>query len=338
MGRPAGRFTQHRRIDRLRTALEEHPQGLTLRQIAQALHVSTRSVRRYLDELEPELHVEAVSQGPGTAGLWRIRPGERTRTVALRRTQALGFIATKGVFEMLRGSALYDELSVAVQQLVPLVRRPTRGEARKRARTRQPQLEERFLFVPSPHRTYAQRGEDLDIVFHAMEHTVPISFHLTGGNKPLEVVLRPYGVLLSGGTIYCVGLDVSSDEMGAFALERMRTVRPREGETFTLPSNLDLASFVEGAFGVTRGLGPVPVLIEFDPSVAEELRGRKFHPTQRVATAADGRIRLSFSTGNLDEVARWVVGFGGSAQVLEPDELVERVRKKLRAALARYAR
>ena len=47
-GRPKGKFTQHRRIDRLRTLLEQHPKGMTLYELADALNVTARSMRRYL--------------------------------------------------------------------------------------------------------------------------------------------------------------------------------------------------------------------------------------------------------------------------------------------------
>ena len=52
VGRPEGRFTQHRRIDKLRELLESEPRGLTLEELARMLRVTQRSVRRYLFELD----------------------------------------------------------------------------------------------------------------------------------------------------------------------------------------------------------------------------------------------------------------------------------------------
>jgi predicted DNA-binding transcriptional regulator YafY len=40
--------------------------------------------------------------------------------------------------------------------------------------------------------------------------------------------------------------------------------------------------------------------------------------------------------GDMTELATWVLGFGETARVVEPPDLVERVRKELAGALALY--
>src|SRR3954451_6825647 len=100
-GRPTGRFTQHRRLDRLREVLENEPRGLTLEELAATLRVTERSVRRYLREFDGtkvdekfEL-LEFVETRKGGPLLWRIKPGERGRAVSLRRAQAYALLATR---------------------------------------------------------------------------------------------------------------------------------------------------------------------------------------------------------------------------------------------------
>ena len=66
VGRAKGKFTQSRRLDVLRSLLEGHPSGLTLEQMAESLHVSTRSVRRYLHELGLMTDVNSKQQ----LGVW----------------------------------------------------------------------------------------------------------------------------------------------------------------------------------------------------------------------------------------------------------------------------
>src|SRR5262249_32981923 len=102
-GRPVGHFTQYRRLDPLRTAIETPPGGLSLDALAGSLHVTTRSVRRYLEELARITPLESVPTSPGGPHLWRIKPTERGRALFLRRTQAYGLLATRAVFEPLRG-------------------------------------------------------------------------------------------------------------------------------------------------------------------------------------------------------------------------------------------
>ena len=79
-GRPTGSFTQHRRLSKLQAALEAHPGGVELTDLAAMLHVTTRSVRRYLDELEKITELESVPKEPGGVHLWRIKPTEQHGT------------------------------------------------------------------------------------------------------------------------------------------------------------------------------------------------------------------------------------------------------------------
>jgi len=102
VGRPLGKFTQHRRLDFLREKLETHAAGLTLEELATILRVTTRSVRRYLHELGLITELESIPGRPGAAHVWRIKPSERGRNVALRRTQAYALLAARRVFDVLR--------------------------------------------------------------------------------------------------------------------------------------------------------------------------------------------------------------------------------------------
>src|SRR5204862_1358226 len=88
VGRPKGRFTQHRRLDKLRQLLEHHPKGMTLYELADAIGVTPRSLRRYLKEVSSALELEPVPTRAGGAKRWRIRSSDLPRKIALRRTQA----------------------------------------------------------------------------------------------------------------------------------------------------------------------------------------------------------------------------------------------------------
>src|SRR5258708_23969847 len=159
VGRPVGKFTQHRRLDFLREKLEAHAAGLTLDELAGMLRVTTRSVRRYLRELARVTELESIEVRPGGAHLWRIKPSERGRSVALRRTQAYALLAARRVFDVLKGSALFDEIDVALRQVEqvahrPFVRAAVRGDISSDAR-----LEDRFAYVPSLPCAYANRSD-----------------------------------------------------------------------------------------------------------------------------------------------------------------------------------
>jgi predicted DNA-binding transcriptional regulator YafY len=333
LGRPPGRFTQHKRLSRLREALEAHPSGLVLSDIAAALRVTTRSVRRYLKYLEHETELESLETAPGGAHVWRIKPSERGRALMLRRSQAYGLLAARHVYAPMKGSALYDELDVVTRQLVQLARRPTKGEIASDTR-----LEDRFLFVPEAPRNYASKGEELDDLFRAVADLRPLTFRYRAraDERGEMVKLYPYAMLVHRGAIHAIGLDAARGEVSSYLLDRMSETRTSEAERFELPESFDVSELLQGDFGVGRAPKKQRVLVEFEARVADDVRARRVHPSQKVAAAPDGRVRVSLLVGALDRVASWVLGFGGAARVIEPPELREAVVSELARALGRY--
>ena len=350
VGRPPGKFTQHRRLDVLREKLEAHAGGLSLEELAAMLRITTRSVRRYLRELALVTELESIEVRPGGAHLWRIKPSERGRAVPLRRTQAYALLAARRVFDPIRGSALFDEIDVALRQVEQVAHRPAlrtavRGEAATDAR-----LEARFAYVPPSPRTYANRGEDVDELFQAVAELRVLRFRYRegaadagGGGKDrgARITAHPYALVLQGGGIACVARDVDRAVGRAFVFDRMADLEASTVERFELPADFELADWVQGDFGVGRAARTVKLLVEFEPRAAEGVRARRVHPTQKLAVAADGRVRASLSLPESAEVlarARsWLLGFGAAVRVIEPRELAEDIALELRRAAERYA-
>jgi predicted DNA-binding transcriptional regulator YafY len=368
VGRPVGKFTQHRRIDHLRAQLETHAAGLTLEQLADLLRMTTRSVRRYLRELALVTELESVAVRPGGAHLWRIKPSERGRAVLLRRTQAYALLAARRVYEVLRGSALFDEIDVALRLVEQIARRPAVRPGPRAEGGGETRLEERFAYLPPPARAYANRSEEVDALFQAVAELTVLRFRYreeSSDGKSVRVTVQPYALVLHGGTIVCIGRDVGASgaahsnvgasgaapstvdraHVRAFAFDRMSELQASEGaegdHRFELPDDFDLADWMHGDFGVGHAPHTLRLLVEFDPRVADAVRGRRVHPSQKLAVAADGRVRASLTVPSspevLAQVRSWVLGFGAAARVLEPRELAEELGLELRRAAARYA-
>jgi predicted DNA-binding transcriptional regulator YafY len=353
VGRPTGRFTQHRRIDLLREKLEAHAAGLTLQDLALMLRITTRSVRRYLRELGLVTEIESIPMRPGAAHVWRIKPSERGRAVSLRRTQAYALLAARSVFDVLKGSALFDEIDVLHREvrqvaLRPAVRPGVRGEAPIDGR-----LEDRFAFVAPVARTYANRAEDVDELFRAVADLRVLRFRYrdeteaqTAGPsskdaKGARFVVHPYALIIHAGALACVAHHPTGDGARVFAFERMSDVEASESERYDLPEEFAIADWLQGDFGVARAPRTVKLLVEFDARVAEAVRARRVHPSQKLAIAQDGRVRASLAVPDcvevMDRVRAWLLAFGAAARVFEPRELADEMARELRRAAGRYA-
>jgi len=335
-GRPKGKFTQHRRLDRLREILEKHPRGISLYDLADALSVTVRSMRRYLKEIEREYDLESVPARGGGPLLWKVRSGEVPRKVELRRTQAYALLAARRLFEPMRGSALFEEIDLAVGKLLAFAQRPGRGPNAGLADAR---LEDRFLYLPHAPKNYAEKTEELDDLFQAVSDLRPLRLSYKSAFKADEerITIHPYALVLHRDSVYCVGLHVDKAEVRTFVLDRMRDTECATTERFDLPPDFQIDQYFQGEFGIWKDPKPHRVVIDFDARAAEYVRMRKVHASQKLAAIGGGGVRLTMTVGNLNQVVSWVLEWGARAKVVEPEELAERVREELEGALALYS-
>jgi predicted DNA-binding transcriptional regulator YafY len=359
LGRPKGGFTQHRRIDNLRAALERSPMGLTLEQLAATLKITQRSVRRYLRELdgtkpdEKFAELDFVETRKGGPLLWRIKPAERGRAVSLRRAQAYTLLATRHTLDVLRGSALYDEADLALAQIAKVAQTPFRASGRAEI-SGERNLENRFFFVPAASRSYAARGEDLDELFRAVADLRVLRFrvrsrapgHVTHTGRAEgrteargeRVTFHPYALVVHCGAIVLLGVRVPPGrpaDVEVVPVEAMTEIRTSETEHFELPATFDASAYLHGELGVGR---PVRsrFIVEFDARVAEEVKAKRFHPQQRIGTSPDGRVRVSLPLVDTAAAIALVLSWGDAAKVVDPPELERDVGAILSRAAARY--
>ena len=346
VGRPTGKFTQHRRLDKLRELLESEPRGLTLDELSRMLRVNQRSVRRYLRELDGTKDkdsfdlLESVPTAPGAAHRWRIKPGERGRAVTIRRAQAYSLLSTRRALDVLKGSALFDEVDLALSHIEKIAQTPFRTQGRGEI-SGERGLEGRFFWNPPPARSYAARGEDLDELFRAVADLRVLRFRpRTRAAVPRaeRIVFHPYAMVVHDGSIVILGVRSEgriADGAEVVALEAMSEIHASETEHFELPASFDVTDYVHGEFGLGRP-SKTRVLVEFDARVADEIRAKKWSRDQRIAMSPDGRLRLSMPLVNVDALVTWVLSFGDAARVVEPFVLARQVGEVLQRAAERY--
>jgi predicted DNA-binding transcriptional regulator YafY len=63
---------------------------------------------------------------------------------------------------------------------------------------------------------------------------------------------------------------------------------------------------------------------------------RKWHASQELKDRPDGSLVVTMQLNNLEEVSRWILGFGEHAEVKEPKELRDRLEKTAKAIQQKY--
>lgn len=136
----------------------------------------------------------------------------------------------------------------------------------------------------------------------------------------------PYQVFHRGDAWYLVGRCHLNDEPRTFRLDRIRGQRPF-ARRFQIPEDFSLDDYLKDVWSVFRGKRRHQVVLRFDGDLAPLIQNAQHHAGEEVQAVADGELEYRVRLNHLDEIARWVVGFGGRCRVVKPQALRRKVRK-----------
>ena len=123
-------------------------------------------------------------------------------------------------------------------------------------------------------------------------------------------------------------------EVRTFAVERIQDVSLLE-ERFTPIEQLPDAAFPH-SLGVHSG-PPEHVEIEFEPAVADYIRAREWHPSQRLRDVESGGVAVALDVCHDRALHSWILSFGPFARVVAPASLAREIAEQFQEARARYA-
>lgn len=195
-------------------------------------------------------------------------------------------------------------------------------------------LDRLFHFIGEPERSFSDHEEALDTVVDGLVRGRCL--HLAYGEGPHARVYpaaEPLTLVVYRRSLYLLVREPTLPEARCLAVDRIREARL--GEPFDYPADWSPQEHFRHVFGVTVTGEPEPVVLEFAAQVAHLVQARRWHPTQRIDTLADGRVRLTMkATGS--ELVRFVLEWGRQCRVVKPAWLREAVVAELRGALEGY--
>lgn len=180
--------------------------------------------------------------------------------------------------------------------------------------------------------------ENFQIVLRAVQQHRPLQFsYRKQAARTVEARrIHPYELVCIASRWYVIGHDTLRDAMRSFVLSRLTHAEILPGG-FTRPADFKIEEYLSGSFGIFKGKDDYEVLIELDRWASDILRGRRWHPSQKVDELSDGQMRVFFHLDNLEEIEQWVLSWGAHATVLRPKALATRVAAAATAIVERYA-
>jgi proteasome accessory factor B len=159
-----------------------------------------------------------------------------------------------------------------------------------------------------------------------------IEYRKPGEKMPEKRVIDPYHLANVNGEWFLFAYDQMRKAIRTFVPARIRAVRPT-GKKFERDPKFSIRRELGSSFGVHSGTGRHRVVLRFSAKVADYIREKRWHESQKLRELKGGAVGLEMTLSSLVEVERWILSWGGDAQVLEPKSLVESVRVAARAIL-----
>ncbi|MFB9838551.1 helix-turn-helix transcriptional regulator [Actinoallomurus acaciae] len=281
---------------------------LTGRELADALGVDERTVRRYALRLaDLGIPVEARR---GRYGGYRLLPGYKLPPLMFSEDEAVAVVL---------GLLVGRRLGIATDGALEKIHRVLPASLRDRVAA----LRETLGFTMPARESPPPDASSLLVLAAAARdrRRVRLRYRSWRGEDS-ERELDTYGLVFHSGRWYVSGLDHRHSEVRTFRVDRVAAAEPLP-VTFADPGGFDVVAHVTASLASVPYAHEVEVVLE---TTLAEAR-RRLPPTVATLTEVPGGVLLRARAEHLDGMAQMLAGLGWPFTVRTPPELRGAVRK-----------
>jgi predicted DNA-binding transcriptional regulator YafY len=305
--------------------------GVTIDDLASLCTVTTRTIRRDLQALEeagfPLFDNKEHDDGKTR---WSIN-GQAFKGLAagLTLSELCALYFSRTLLESLSGTPFRDDVESAFEKLSSALTPHMRQFLDQLPRVLATKADPKKRENPQQQR----------IIASALEATLAlrqatITYYSKSSDRTKAYLVHPYRLAYAQGGLYLLAYVPEYSEVRTFAVERIQDLSLLE-ERFAPIEKLPDAAFPH-SLGVHSG-PPARVEIEFQPAVADYVRAREWHASQRVRDTGEGGIAVSLDVCLDRALHSWILSFGPFARVVSPESLAREIAEQFEEARARYA-
>ena len=305
--------------------------GVTIDELAALSGVTTRTIRRDLQALEeagfPLFDDRSADDGRTR---WRVN-GQAFKGLAagLTVSELCALYFSRTLVESLAGTPFRDDVESAFEKLsagltphmrqfldqLPNVIATKADPTRRRTDPRHQEITARALEATLHHRQ------------------ARLTYHSKSSGRTKTYLIHPSRLAYAQGGLYLLAYVPEYREVRTFAVERVEELSLLE-ERFTPIEDLPSDAFPH-SLGVHSG-PPERVEIEFEAAVADYVRAREWHASQRVREREGGGLYLTLDVCVDPPLRSWILSFGPFARVVAPDHLARDIAGQFEQARSRY--
>ncbi len=285
---------------------------------------STRSLRRYLAILAEAGFPWYFDRA---ANLYKFADGYSLKRLELNSTELFGLVALRSLGATL-GGAIGGYVDDVTEKLLGSAGRGTKDKAA----------------VPSPvafrlsEIRLDESGEKAFALLSAAERSsraVSFTYQDKEGKRSKRIV-DPYGFIVSSGRVYCVAYDRKRADKRVFAVDNI-TDPTMLTKTFVKPANFNVEAYAAASIsGVLHSDSTTEVRVRFDARVSKAAIAARVVADRAVSREHDGSVEITYQVSDVDELVRWVLGWGAQAEILAPPSVRSRLSEFVEQIACKY--
>jgi len=150
-----------------------------------------------------------------------------------------------------------------------------------------------------------------------------------------ERIIHPYNMIFKNEAWYVYGFCELRREERLFKMMRINNMYLLD-ENFPMYDDEAFEHDMYKAFGLYRGDKEYKISIKFKYPASQWVKEKIWIENQQIEELNNREIIYQCKTEGLETIEHWVLGFGDMAEIIEPLELIEKVKSTLQKVLVQY--
>jgi predicted DNA-binding transcriptional regulator YafY len=295
--------------------------------IAKRLEVTARTIQRDIEYMR-DMYRAPIEYDSARRGYYYTEPNFFIKSVPLTEGELFSIALFDQLLDQYRNTPLEEDLRRIFAKIVRSL--PDNVDVEANFITGQ------MSFIPD-HAGKIDR-EVFKTLFTALKlkNTVAFDYRSLDKNDYTRRIVDPYHVICQKGNWYVIAFCHERNEPRMFSFSRIANASLTK-KTFAIPEDFDPHTFFDREMGVwASARTPYTVELLFDREIGTYAQDRQWHSTQTVEQREDGSVYVKFTTTQMPEVFRWVLGQGHTVKALGPAELVDQVKAETERVRGMY--
>jgi len=284
--------------------------------LAAIAEVNSRTIQRDIEYMR-DMFNAPIEYSPSHRGYYYSEPNYYLKSVPLTEGELFSIALFDRMLTEYRNTPLEDSLRKIFLKIVQSLPENVKADTGF--------LATQMTFIPGHAGMIDEKA--FTTVFTALRIKQTVSFDY----RPLQKsgykrrTVDPYHAISQNGNWYIIGYCHDKGEPRLFSLSRIKNATLTK-QGFTIPEDFNPDNYFDREIGVwASSHTPFDVELLVDNEIGAYALERQWHSGQQVEEREDG-VYMKFTTTQIPEVLRWVLGQGHTVKVLGPVELADMVK------------